>query len=51
MQKYQDKINRLTKNQNENCTLWDQLASAEKRERTLKLELLHTQNLLSGAEK
>lgn len=36
MKKYQDKINILEKNLNNNSHLWDQLAESQKRERVLK---------------
>jgi hypothetical protein len=42
-QKFQDQINILKKQLNNNSYLWDQMAEAEKREKILKQELLFTQ--------
>ena len=50
-QKYQDQINLLKKQLNNNSYLWDQMAETEKREKILKQELLFTQQTLSSAEK
>jgi len=50
-QEFQDQINMLKKQLNNNSYLWDQMAEAEKREKILKQELLFTQQSLSSAEK
>ena len=50
-QKYQDQINLLKKQLNNNSYLWDQMAESEKREKIFKQELLFTQQSLSSAEK
>ena len=49
-QQFQDEINKLKKQLNNNSYLWDQLAEAEKREKILKKELLFTQQSLASSE-
>ena len=49
--RYQNKINTLTKQLNNNSYLWEQLGEAEKRERVVKQELLISQQNLVNAEK
>ena len=42
-QRYQNKINTLTKQLNNNGNLWEQLCESDKREKVLKSQLLFTQ--------